>query len=361
MLARTEPTPTHGLPLGQAAPARGFTLIELMVAMALMVILMTILASFVASAQKIYETSTQQAEVIANARTALGIMARDINTMQATTAVSSIPIPGTEDIPLGLQLRSWGYLPENDWRGTSEYTNWTVPSGGYADLPPATPPTANEQEVRDAAFLQFFCTARYYDVNATPNPTFVQRPVLVQYYLRRRPQVDGFDMPGAFLMRRVQPYTVDPVTVTFNWETPVEDDICSFVRGVRVYYYDRAREVNGAANEDARWVEAINPGDPISQAAKPEAANPEMYVSTQGPAGAVTFVIDPQWQQPGTAAAFSKKDFNPPAIRIELLVCNSQGNVFREMQQGLPDPRCAGGHPRQPVRQLATPPTSPMA
>ncbi len=356
---------------------RGFTLIELMVAMALMLILIMMIASFVANAQRIYNASVAQAQVMSNARMALQVMGRDLSNIHSTLAVSPMPIPtDPEDnfTPEGqegaaaLVLRSFGYVNEDWWMDPTgqDEANWE----GYSRIDPIAPP-AHDDGVRGDAFLQFFATTRYY--NPYPqvgDPRFEYQPVLVQYYLRTRPEVEEYFMPGAYLMRRIQPFEIsvdEAGAAQFDgWSTPIEDDICGFIRGVRVYYYDRERETI-ESNEDMRFIEAVNPNETnattIAPSGDDETLDPDvedrprsMWDGGAGGDGAITFWIPSQWSgwlspvQGPISPAFDKKMFLPPSIMVRLLVTNPNGTTYREVQEVFPLPAAPERIPVNPFQ-----------
>ncbi len=353
---------------------RGFTLIELMVAMALMLILIIMIASFVANAQRIYNRSVAQAQVMSNARMGLQIMGRDLSAIHSTLSTAGMVIPSEPDenftpaeheAAAALVMRSLGYVDEEDWtdiQGINE-SNWP----GYSDIDPIAAP-APEDNARDDAFLQFFATTRYF--NPYPDvgdPRFENQPVLVQYYLRQRPEEDGYFMPGSYLMRRIQPFDIQVDSSGApqwnGWATPIEDDICGFIRGVRVYYYDRDREVD-ESNEDMRFIEAISPTTTDATTVPPPSDDPTLDPDVRNrthsmwdPAlGAITFWIPNDWSSwldPGFAAnspAFDKKMFLPPSIKVRLLVTSSDGNTYREVQEIFPLPAAPDRIPINPYQ-----------
>ena len=335
---------------------RGFTLIELLVAMALMVILMTMLASFMGNARNIYDSSVQQAQVLANARAALQMIGTDLSNISAPSTISKLPVPAGDNVPLGLLMRSHGMVPTDDWNPNNISTEMAWP--GYAQIPTASyvPPTVNEAEVRNAAFLQFFATTRFFNPAPTVGlPRFEQRPALIQYYLRKRLADSDGDLPGAYLMRRIQPYTITLDTngamVWQGWQTPIEDDVCSFVRGIRVFYYDRDRVVD--SSNDVRFIEAMAAGNTQLTTVAPEITDPEMWENARN---AVVFTIDPAWdtwlspQVAPTSPDFDKKMFLPPSIMVQLLVSNSGGFTYREVKQVYELPGAPLRIPRNPFK-----------
>jgi prepilin-type N-terminal cleavage/methylation domain-containing protein len=201
---------------------RGFTLIELMIAIALMMILMLMLHSMFINAQRLYSRAAQRVSVYSQARSALDLLEQDLMRMRTIGETDSIHLRSVmpEDFrnPEG---------PEVD-RIYARLDDWTRPD------PNITP------NIRE--FLSFTGTNTWWDESRN---RFVTGPAMVIYYLRERPDA-AEGAQGAYLVRRLlqhrslaelarigQGATPEPLTVT-------EEEIASFVHSVRVYMDDQA-------------------------------------------------------------------------------------------------------------------------
>lgn len=295
-----------------SASHAGFTLVELLVAMALMVVVTTMLATVLINAQSMYDRTVARATITANARTALDMIGKDLSHIIPTPA----RLRTDDQRPLALVLRSKDIPPRNLWNTPAEQSYYVDSS----DFPVVEPVAANDI-VDQGAVLSFYSTARFYrELQGLPG-RLETRPVRVLYYLKARKSANNNALlPGAYLMRRIEPFTFDtsdpdPVNWKILWDTPIEDDICTFVRGVKVYYHDRNRPTQP---DDARFIEALDTAVPASDPILWE-VNPR----------AVVFKINPDWSNQ-LDQPFTKKDFLPPALMIELFLCDTKGQTFLE-------------------------------
>ncbi|MGE0434515.1 MAG: type II secretion system protein J [Planctomycetota bacterium] len=321
---------------------RGFTLVELLVAMALMTIISTILATFLMNAQRMYDVSVAQSSVISNARVALDVIGRDLDNItpldaQIPTAFENrgaqnkrVMMGESDPTPIGrpvaLTLRSPGFEPSvNNWNTSSERARFVSWSGGN----PA------QAEIDDKTFLSFYATTTTVVAGQNGGPDRIgRRPVFIQYYLLARPDPINNEpsLPGAFLVRRVHAYQWSNTNGnwTCQWESfvePVNEDICSYVRGVVVRYKDRTI-TPGVGNKDLTMIEATSTplvGDP-----PPAAGFRPVWDSG---INAVRFVLDPDWWEFNLSRDFVQKDFLPPCIEVSLLLNDDRGFTTREVKR----------------------------
>lgn len=84
-----DPTGEPGRRLASASPCpragAGFTLFEMLVAMAVMAFLLLMLLNFLDAATRLWRTNANQAEAYREARAAIGVIARDLQNLAATT------------------------------------------------------------------------------------------------------------------------------------------------------------------------------------------------------------------------------------------------------------------------------------
>lgn len=176
---------------------RGFTLIELMVAIGLMVILVTTIALIFGRATELYRVSEARTRVYQNARVACDLLEMDL--------VNALPIESE-------QQRFW--LREAE-----------VPS------PPAQA-TAEEGIDKEADFIQFVAITSAPSARGLPDPEL--RTVVISYYLRRENDselvLEGSGVSTAqrtgrrlFVLRRL--------TRNFTGNNPVPSDTVVFGAG----------------------------------------------------------------------------------------------------------------------------------
>lgn len=298
----------------------GFTLVELLVAMALMTVLTTMIATMLINAEKMYRSSMASARMTAEVRVALDVIGRDLARIETTTAYQPLPIGHNAPVPtniqpLGIALRSRPMVPQAQWNTPAETANYVA----FRTTPVATPDAAVDAN----AILSFYAQAQYF-VDDPQGPRIATTLSRIVYFLMARPDAGGQPRPGAFLIRRVEPFTVEPVQNnpgqwTVTWETPIEDAVCSFVRGAEVYYLDRRPlNLHIGGNPDRRYIEARNGAVPAPEAVLIENNR-------------VIFRLDPNWRT--NATPFQQKDFLPPSILLELFMVDETGDSFREIRR----------------------------
>lgn len=217
---------------------RGFTLLELMIAIALMLIVMLMLRTMFVTAQDMYVRASRRVEVYQQARSALDLIEQDMMRMR---------VSGDDDI-LGLRsLRPEDFQnPETirTHRMYSEMTDWNTPN-------------ADETlKIRD--LISFTGTATWYDAD---QKKYITGDATILYYLRRRLPIDDVPTEGAYLVRRVLPVRslaelarIGKGLAPMYEIKPHEEEIANFVYSARVYADDQAAFQlgvrNGAFNYD---------------------------------------------------------------------------------------------------------------
>jgi len=218
--------------------SRGFTLLELMIAIALMLVVMLMLRTMFVTAQDMYVRASRRVEVYQQARSALDLIEQDMMRMR---------VSGDDDI-LGLRsLRPEEYenpQPIRTHRMYSEMSDWT---GANAD-----------ESLKIRELLSFTGTATWYDADKKKYQT---GDATILYYLRRRMPIDGTPTEGAYLVRRVLPVRslaelarIGKGLAPLYDIKPSEEEIANFVYSARVYADDQAAFQlgvrNGAFNYD---------------------------------------------------------------------------------------------------------------
>jgi prepilin-type N-terminal cleavage/methylation domain-containing protein len=212
----------------------GFTLIELMIAIALMMILMLMLHSMFVNAQALYTTAAQRVSVYSQARSALDLMEQDLLRMRTIGETDSIHLRSVRpsDFANPDSVRSEGiYTAMDDWLEADSN---------------ATP------QIRE--FLSFTGVNTWWDSNRNE---YVTGPAMVIYYLRLRPDADQ-GAEGAYLVRRLLQHRslaelarigmgAVPEPLVIN-----EDEIANFVYSVRSYTDDQAAFQLGTIFRDFR-------------------------------------------------------------------------------------------------------------
>lgn len=321
----------------------GFTLVELLVAMGLMIILVTILAQIMATASDVYDLSSRRAQVYSSGRIALDVVEEDIT--HAIPLTYSIPDANGE-FPLGLvsdelvfEARSLPLPATIQTSPTDEYTN------RYIDMDASPMALPLQVDVESHFVLAFFSNVRYFDPATS---RFRYGPARVVYYMRKRAPdrevLPAIERPGSHLIRRIEPYYIipaDPVlgppSDEFHWGIPgddnyrVEDEVASYVRAFEVHYLDRSinTEATAPVPPDMRYRECRQ------LSALPPLAPP------QGPWNGVKACC--QWRMqtdpwsipvpPALPAPFTANHFLPPALLIKITVCDDNGIVHREFQR----------------------------
>lgn len=248
---------------------KGFTLLELMIAISLMLIVMLMLNGMFRNAQDMYMRASRRVDVYSQARVAMDSIEQDMLRMR---------ISGSED---SVHMRS---LSANDLGNPEAVRNMNI----YSSLDDWTQADDNQtQNVRE--FLSFTGTNTWYD---RETERYITGDAFVAYYLRKRmPSQDG-KVEGAYLVRRIVPVRSDAEIVRINMGLekaraiyPSEDELASFVYSVRVYVDDQAafqrntRDLNLTFNTmpecsvdspNAKWLWKYT-----QQAALPPSAKPQ--------------------------------------------------------------------------------------
>jgi prepilin-type N-terminal cleavage/methylation domain-containing protein len=205
---------------------RGFTLLELMIAISLMLIIMLMLASMFTNAQLMYLRSAKRVDVYSQARTSLDAIEQDMMRMET----------GTENYHT-MNMRS---LTVDDLRRIEADAS----SRAYSRLDDWNEPQDN-QTLNIHEFLSFTGRNTWYNKE---EKKYVTGRAFVAYYLRRRlPDKNGVQYAGAYLVRRILPQRSPGELVAIGTGKmkatplyPSEDELASFVYGVRVHVDDQA-------------------------------------------------------------------------------------------------------------------------
>ncbi|MBZ0135146.1 MAG: prepilin-type N-terminal cleavage/methylation domain-containing protein [Planctomycetes bacterium] len=213
---------------------RGFTLLELMIAISLMMIIMLMLWSMFSNAQHMYLRAAKRIDIYSQARASLDIMEQDLLRMET----------GTEDYHtlncrtvMPEDLRNLDGIPT--YKGYSRMDDWTDES--------------DAQSLNIHEFLSFTGRNTWYD---DTQEKYVTGNALVVYYLRKRLPVNGEDMAGGYLVRRIIPVRSSAEIIAIGQGkvkeplpiAPHEDELASFVYGARVYADDQAAFQVGVRN-----------------------------------------------------------------------------------------------------------------
>ncbi|MCA8915589.1 MAG: prepilin-type N-terminal cleavage/methylation domain-containing protein [Planctomycetes bacterium] len=213
---------------------RGFTLLELMIAITLMLIIMLMLRSMFVNAQTMYLRAAKRVDVYSQARASLDMIEQDLMRLET----------GTEDYHT-MNLRT---LEAEDLRNVEAIPN----SKAYSKLDDwveaQDPQTLNIHE-----FLSFTGRNTWYDKD---KKKYVTGTAMVAYYLRRRlPDKNGDQYGGAYLVRRIIPQrSLAELAAIGRGKTkaepiyPHEDELASFVYGARVFVDDQAAFQLGVRN-----------------------------------------------------------------------------------------------------------------
>ncbi len=213
---------------------RAFTLLELMIAIALMLIVMLMLRSMFVNAQELYMQAARRVEVYTQARAALDLIEQDM--------LRIVKDEGAQP----LAVRS---LTPADWARPDSVRTSDI----YSNLTTWDRPDPNETvKVRD--FLSFPSTVTWQDDERNDHTD----QCVVTYFLRRRPAGAQTDQDGAYLVRRVIPqFTLADVFAVARGGKPrpmqvTEDELASFVYAVRVYVDDQSAFRYGAHTRNFR-------------------------------------------------------------------------------------------------------------
>ncbi|NUO16409.1 MAG: prepilin-type N-terminal cleavage/methylation domain-containing protein [Planctomycetaceae bacterium] len=215
---------------------RGFTLLELMIAIALMLIVMLMLRTMFTSAQAMYMVTARRIETFQAGRVSMDYIEQDL--LRART--------GTGDD--NMQLRS---LSEDDLK------NPNLPHDKfYTNL--SNFESADDGETgKIKEFLSFTGTSTWWD---SQSKGYVTGDAIIVYFLRKRPEQPGQPrQDGAYLCRRVIPVRSLAEIVAGakgGWKgarniEPRDDEIASFVYSVRVFVDDKAAFQWGAMRSNS--------------------------------------------------------------------------------------------------------------
>ncbi|MCC6574090.1 MAG: prepilin-type N-terminal cleavage/methylation domain-containing protein [Planctomycetes bacterium] len=229
---------------------RGFTLLELMISIALMLIVMMMLRTMFSSAQSMYVIASRRVEVYSQARVAMDIIEQDVLRMRNG---------GSED---SLQLRS---LSVDDLvdpeKPRKEF---------YSELRDFDIVDENES-VKMKEFLSFIGNTTWYDKDTKQ---YESGDAKIFYYLKKRPpSTQDRELDGAYLVRRILPIRTNAELVKFGKEgwrnardiKPFEEEIAAYVYSVRVLADDKVSfqwgvdnkttySVFQECNEKTRWL-----------------------------------------------------------------------------------------------------------
>jgi prepilin-type N-terminal cleavage/methylation domain-containing protein len=205
---------------------RGFTLLELMIAISLMLIIMLMLASMFTNAQMMYLRSAKRVAVYTQARASLDAIEQDL--MRLETGQENYHTINMRSLTVDDLRRVDG---DANSRAYSRLDDWTEPQDAQ---------TLNIRE-----FLSFTGRNTWY---SKEEKKYVTGRALVAYYLRRRlPAKDGTQYSGGYLVRRVLPQRSSGELVAIGLGKlkasplyPSEDELASFVYGVRMFVDDQA-------------------------------------------------------------------------------------------------------------------------
>ncbi len=202
---------------------RGFTLLELMIAIALMLVVMLMLRSMFVNAQEIYIRAARRVDVYAQGRAVLDSVERDL--------MKLIKGPDNETLAVrSLTPANWAN-PETARQGDSYslLKDWDV--------------TDPNETAKIEEFMTFRGVFRMWDAEQQKS---VDRHASVIYYLRQRQNITGVE-EGAYLVRRLVPYYTNRELVAFgrtqDQAPPLkveEDELASFVYSVRVFVDDQS-------------------------------------------------------------------------------------------------------------------------
>lgn len=209
---------------------RGFTLLELLIAIALLLVIMLLIAQMFGSAQSLYRIAADRSDTYSQGRIALDVIEADlqrINYYGDLTAVSRSPsMKNPEDV-----IKQEEY--EKHW-DTSEFT----------DLP------TNDRIGDMKIFLSMFTTTSWYDPELQK---YEEGLAQVNYYLKKRPTMmlagTEVEPSTAYIIRRIIPVRYDMPTSRPGAGSSqrssrkiFEEEVCNSVLDVRVWVTN-----NGAA------------------------------------------------------------------------------------------------------------------
>lgn len=209
---------------------KGFTLLELMIGITLMLVVMLLLHSMFVNAQQMYVRAAQRVDVYSQARAALDMIENDLLRMRTGDDLETI------------NLRSLS-RPVEELRNPNNIRQ----SAMYSQLADWSEPEDSET-TKISEFLSFVGTDTWWDADAG---RYVSGEAMIVYYLRRRLQTDGVPREGAYLARRTiqlrtQAELMQRDRSNLRPLRIIENDIASFVYTARVFVDDQAAFQLGA-------------------------------------------------------------------------------------------------------------------
>lgn len=224
---------------------RGFTLLELLISIALMLIVMMMLRTMFTSAQHMYVIASRRVEVFSQARVAMDLMEQDVLRMRQG---------GDED---SVQVRSLSLADLTD--------PVTARENFYSALSDFDAPE-DSQSPKMKEFLSFIGSTTWYDKQTGRYETGDAR---IYYYLKARPaSTEGRNLDGAYLVRRILPVRTSAEIVKAakdGWRSARdikvhEEEIATYVHSVRVYVDDKVSFQLGVDNKATYniYPEAVN-------------------------------------------------------------------------------------------------------
>lgn len=243
---------------------RGFTLLELMIAITLMMIIMLMLQSMFINAQALYVTASRRATIYQQARVTMDVMEQDLLRMRRS-----------EEIPISMRS-----LQPEDW-GNSEHGK----NGNHLTVMDDWVKTDDDASPSIREFLSFPGTNTWYDSEVEKWRT---GDAVVVYYLRKRAPSEDTGYEGAYLVRRLIPIRslaeiarMGKAALGQGSGSSVreihahEDEICGFVYGVRVFVDDQAAVMHNRTVAKHTRVYDIMPE------ARKDSKNKWLWVTTQ--------------------------------------------------------------------------------
>lgn len=209
---------------------RGFTLLELMIAIALMLIVMLMMRTMFTSAQAMYLVTARRIECFQGGRVAMDYIEQDLLRAVTTTGEDNI------------QLRS---LSADDLKDINlPYNKFYSQLNNYNEAD-------DGETTKIKEFLSFTGTSTWWD---NSKKAYTTGDAVIVYYLRTRPEpARGDRQDGAYLVRRVIPIRTLAEIVKYSklgWPAkganaartiaPHDDEIASFLYSARVFVDDKA-------------------------------------------------------------------------------------------------------------------------
>jgi prepilin-type N-terminal cleavage/methylation domain-containing protein len=206
--------------------SRGFTLIELIIAIALLMIVMLMIMQMFLSAQALYRIAAERSDAFSQARAAMDVIEADLQRLR---------------VDFQSNLLAVSIAPEP--RAPSGFTDVANPQH-YQELYQGTPHTrpSNQMSSEIVPFLSMYVdSASWYDRLGRPQ----SGPAQITYYLKKRAARSGIggaregEKPAsAFLMRYVVPVRLTVAGAEVDSESDLEGahvEIASSVLAARVW------------------------------------------------------------------------------------------------------------------------------